>query len=222
MRELPRPTSQPIHKRTARSLYWRTLALLFRWGKVPLSKAFARFRPRAPWPGHDACWTSLEEYGRWLPHHVRWESDPLAGVFDIFPTRETIAAQFLRNGFFAEDCDGLAYFSGQNLVSIVDDPARITIITVILDPFSFRERALFFAAHVILVFPYQGHWRVISNETLYEERYQTLAEAIQWNPYCASHPILWVEARDRHLHHLASATNLHQLERKLLRQWAHG
>ncbi len=221
MRESPRLTSHPFYKRLARSLYWRALALVFRWWKIPISKIFAYFQPRAPWPGHETGWTNLEEYGRWLPSHVRWRSDPLGGAFDIFPTRETIAAQYVRHGVFEEDCDGLAYFSAQNLDSLADDPAKILIITVILDPFSFKERALFFAAHVFLIFPYQGQWRVISNETLYEEHYPTIAEAIQRNPYCASHPILWIEARNRHLRHLASAANVHQLERKLLRQWPH-
>ncbi len=218
MREFLRPTDQPHYKHVARSIYWRTLALVFRWGKAPLSKAFARLRPRAPWPGHQAHWETLEAYQQWLPYHVRWKSDPLGGVFDIFPTRETIAAQYVRHGVFEEDCDGLAYFSAQNLVSLADDPAKILIITVILDPFSFKERALFFAAHVLLLFPYQGRWRVISNDILYDDAFPTLADAIQWNPYCESHPILWAEARNRHLQYLASASGARQLENKLFRK----
>ena len=108
MRQLPHPTPQPVPKRMARGAYWRLLALVFRWGKVPFSRAVSRLEPRAQWPGHDAHWETLEEYAAWLPWHVRWKPDRLGGIVDAFPTRETIAAQFRDNGVFEEDCDGLA------------------------------------------------------------------------------------------------------------------
>jgi len=219
MRELPVPSPQPVHKRVARGAYWRFLALVFRWGKVPFSKALARLEPRAPWPGHDAYWQSLEEYAQWLPQHVRWKPDRLGGIVDAFPTRETIAAQFRNKGYFEEDCDGLAYFSGQNLIHFVDNPNKITLVTVILDPFTFKTRPLLYAAHVIVVFLYRGKWRVISNATLYPDEFDSFAEAVQFNPYCRDHPVLWVEVRDKDLHLYAAGSDLLAVERKMQEVW---
>ncbi len=219
MRELPIPTAQPVHRRLARSAYWRLLALVFRWGKVPFSKALGRLEKRAPWPGHDARWDSLDEYARWLPQHVRWKPDRLSGFIDAFPTKETIAAQFRDKGIFEEDCDGLAYFSAQNLVSFADDPNRITVVTVVLDPFSFKRQALLYAAHVIVIFPYEGKWRVISNDTLYPDEFEHFAEAIQFNPYCHDHPVLWTEVRDKDLKLYAAGADLKQVEEKMLAVW---
>ncbi len=219
MRELPRPTPQPWHRHLARSAYWRLLAGVFRWGKVPLSKLLSHLEPRAPWPGHQARWDSLEEYAQWLPQHVHWKPDRLNGLIDLFPTRETIAAQFQRQGYFEEDCDGLAYFSAQNILPFVDNPNQITLVTVVLDPFTFPKNPLLYAAHVILVFPYREKWRVISNETLYPQTFDTFAEAVQFNPYCQDHPILWVEARDKDLHLYASGANVLEVQRKLEEVW---
>ncbi len=219
MKTLPRPTPQPVHRRMVRGAYWRLLASIFRWGKIPFSHLLARFEPRAEWPGHDAHWESLEDYGRWLATHVRWKPDRLGGLIDVFPTREMIAAQFQSRGIFEDDCDGLAYFSGQNLIQFADDPNQITLVTVILDPFTFEESPLLYAAHVLVVFPYLGKWRVISNEILFPEAYNSFAEAVQFNPYCREHPVLWAEARDRDLHLYASDANLHALEQKLTEIW---
>jgi len=219
MGELLRPTPQPTHRRLARGAYWRFLALIFRWGKVPFSKFWGRFVPRASWPGHDARWESLEEYSQWLREHVRWKPDRLGGLIDVFPTRETIAAQFRDKGIFEEDCDGLAFFSGQNVIQFADDPNKITLVTVVLDPYTFEKKPLLYAAHVILVFPYQGKWRVISNDTLYPEAFDSFAEAVQFNPYCRNHPILWAEARDKDLHLYAASSDIQELERKLKEVW---
>ncbi len=219
MRELPRPTPQPPHRRLARGAYWRLLALVFRWGKAPFSKIWGRLEPRAEWPGHDAHWDSLEAYGRWLRSHVRWKPDRLGGLIDVFPSRETIAAQFKTKGVFEDDCDGLAYFSGQNLIQFADDPNKITLVTVVLDPYTFKEKPLLYAAHVIVAFPYRGKWRVISNDALYPDEFDSFAEAVQLNPYCRDHPVLWAEARDRDLHLYAADADLRALERKLEDVW---
>ena len=214
-----RSTTQPVHRRAARGAYWRFLGWVFRWGKVPFSRIITRFQPKAPWPGHDAQWDSLEDYAQWLPQHVRWKPDRLKGLVDFFPTRETIAAQFQAKGLFEEDCDGLAYFSAQNLIPFADDPNQITLVTVVLDPFTFAENPLLYSAHVIVVFPYQGRWRVISNDTLYPDTFDSFAQAVQHNPYCRDHPILWVEARDKDLRLYASGSDLDAVERKLLEVW---
>ena len=219
MRDMLRPTSQPAPRRIARGVYWRLLALVFRWGKVPFSKFLGRLSPRAAWPGHDAQWKSLEDYGRWLHSHVHWKPDRLGGLIDVFPTRETVAAQFKEKGVFEDDCDGLAYFSGQNLIQFADDPNKITLVTVVLDPYTFQENSLLYSAHVIVIFPYQGQWRVISNNVLYPDAFDSFAEAVQFNPYCRDHPVLWAEARDRDLHLYASDSDLRALERKLEEVW---
>ncbi len=219
MARLLSPSPQPAHRRAARGAYWRALALVFRWGKVPFSKLLGRLEKRAPWPGHDAHWQTLEEYARWLPGHVRWKPDRLSGLIDVFPTRETIAAQFRQKGYFEEDCDGLAYFSAQNLIQFVEDPNKITIVTVVLDPFTFKEQALLYSAHVIVVFQYRGKWRVISNDTLYDDAFDSFAEAVQFNPYCRDHPVLWTEVRDKDLHLYASGSNLLEVEKKMQEVW---
>lgn len=219
MRELPSPTPQPPHKRLARGMYWRALALVFRWGKVPFSKVIGRMEAKAPWPGHNAHWEHLEDYAKWLPKHVRWTPDRLGGIIDVFPTRETIAAQFREKGYFEEDCDGLAYFSGQNLIQFVENPNKITLVTVVLDPYSFKKKPLLHAAHVIVVFEYHGKWRVISNDTLYPDEFDTFAEAVQFNPYCRNHPVLWVEVRDKDLHLYAAGSDLLRVEQKMQEVW---
>jgi hypothetical protein len=213
------PTSQPPAKRLARGAYWRLLAAVFRWGKVPFSKLIARMRPRAPWPGHEVQWESLEAYGQWLRTHARWKPDRLRGLIDVFPTRETLAAQFRAKGYVEDDCDGLAYFSAQNVIPFADDPNKITIVTVVLDPYTFSRQPLLYAAHVILLFPHEGAWRVISNNVLYPDAYDSFAEAVQHNPYCRGHPVLWAEARDKDLHLYASDADLLALEARLEEVW---
>lgn len=199
---------QPAGRRLARRLYWRALAVTFRFFKGPVSSAANRLRPRAAWPGHKDTWTSLEEYAEWLPRHVRWKPDPLNGAIDLFPDRATIAAQFRDRGRFEEDCDGLAYFSAQNLPQFVADPSQIFIVTVVLDPYTFAKDRLLYAAHVICVFRYDDFWRVISNDTLYRDRFDSFAQAVQHNPYCTAHPVLWVEVRTPQLKRLYSGPKL--------------
>ncbi len=206
---------QPAHRRAARDVYRRFLALSFRAGKRPRSSFLNWFRPWAQWPGHDAEWDTLEEYAQWLPRNVRWRADSLNGLIDVFPTRSTIAAQFQEKGIFEDDCDGLAYFSAQNLPQFVEDPDKIYIVTMIMDPYSFDKDALLYAAHVITVFQHEGVWRVISNDTLYPDHYDSFAQAVQQNPYAASHPVLWAEARDKDLNRIASDSDLAALEAKL-------
>lgn len=206
---------QPAHRHAARGVYKRFLSTSFRMGKRPRSSFLNWFRPRAEWPGHDAKWDSLEEYAQWLPRNVRWKADSLNGLIDVFPTRDTIAAQFQEKGIFEDDCDGLAYFSAQNLPLFVEDPGKIFIVTMILDPYSFAKDALLYAAHVITVFQHKGVWRVISNDSLYPDHYDSFAQAVQQNPYTASHPVLWAEARDKDLHRIASDSDLATLEAKL-------
>lgn len=201
-------SAQPFGRRLRRRLYWRALALSFRFFKRPASSAINRLRPRAAWPGHDDVWASLEEYGQWLPRHVRWKADPLNGLIDLFPDRATIAAQFRDRKRFEEDCDGLAYFSAQNLPQFADDPSQIFLVTVVLDPYTFAKDRLLYSAHVICVFLHEASWRVISNDTLYRDRFETFVQAVQHNPYCAAHPVLWVEVRTPQLRRLYSGPRL--------------
>jgi hypothetical protein len=207
MEPLP-ATPQPFLRRLARGLYWRLLALSFRLLKPMLSALRNRLQPRATWPGHDATWPDLEAYAEWLPRHVRWHSDPLNGLVDTFPDRETIAAQFRAQGYFADDCDGLAFFSAQNVRNFADDPERVYIVTVVLDPYTFPQNPLLYAAHVICVFLHKGVWRVISNDTLYRQYFSSFAEAVQNNPYCAGHPVLWAEVRNAELKPIVSGQHL--------------
>jgi hypothetical protein len=219
MRERLQPSAQPLHKRAARGAYWRLLAAVFRWGKVPFSRVLARLEKRAPWPGHDAHWSSIEAYAQWLPQHVRWTPDRLNGLIDAFPTRETIAAQMQEKGIFENDCDGLAYFSAQNLIRLVREPNKITLVTVIMDPFTFEKQPLLYSAHVILIFWHEGYWRVISNDTLYPDKFESFAEAIQHNPYCQQHPVLWVEVRDKDLRLYAAGADLLKVQQKMAQVW---
>ena len=157
-------STQPAHRRLARGVYRRFLCPDLPRQQTAFSAIYNFFQPRAPWPGHDAEWDSLTDYAQWLPRHVRWRIDRLNGVIDVFPDRETIAAQFRDRGYFEDDCDGLAYFSAQNLPQFVADPDRIFIVTLILDPYTFAHNALTYAAHVICVFYHDSAWRVISND----------------------------------------------------------
>ena len=207
MEPLP-ATPQPFLRRLARGLYWRLLALSFRLLKPMLSALRNRLQPRAAWPGHDATWPDLEAYAEWLPRHVRWHSDPLNGLVDTFPDRETIAAQFRARGYFEDDCDGLAFLSAQNVRQFADDPDRVYIVTIVLDPYTFPQNPLLYAAHVICVFLHKGVWRVISNDTLYREHFPSFAAAVQNNPYCAGHPVLWAEVRNADLKPIVSGRRL--------------
>jgi len=197
-----------LPQRVTRGSYSRGLTLWFRWGKTSLSRLANLLRPRATWPQHVPFWRSLEEYAAWLPHHVRWTPDPLGGVFDTYLSPATLAAQMRNRGRIEKDCDGLAQFSALNLTYLLPQPQEVFIVTVILDPFSFDKQALLYAAHVLCVFRHEGDWRVISNDSLYPERYPSFAAAVQHNPYCAGHPLLWFEVRDIHLKRLHSGRRL--------------
>lgn len=204
---------QPAPRRVARRVYWRSLALSFRFFKRPFSELRNHlFLPRSQWPGHDDVWENLEAYAEWLPRHVRWRADPLNGALDFFPDRATIAAQFRDKGRFEEDCDGLAYFSAQNVQQFVADPSQIFVVTIVLDPYTFAKDRLLYAAHVICVFRHERAWRVISNDTLYRDRFDSFAQAVQYNPYCTGHPVLWVEVRTPNLRRLFSGPKLERFD----------
>lgn len=208
MREQLAATSQPPIRRAARAMYHTLLALWFAFGKTRLSRVVNLFRRKAPWPGHEVSWHSVEEMAEALPKLVQWTPDPLGGAFDTFYNREIIAARFRKEGLLQKDCDGLALFAAYHLESLLPPPRRIYLVTVVLDPFTFARQPLAYAAHVICVFRYRGAWRVISNDTLYPETYESFAEAVQYNPYCAAHPVLWFEVRDIHLKRLFSGRRL--------------
>lgn len=208
MREQLVASSLPLPQRAARAGYQRVLAVWFARGKIILSRWINFFRRKAPWPSYEAPWRSLEEYAQWLPNHVRWTPDPVGGAFDTFYNREIVAERYRKKGIFEKDCDGLALFSAYNLELLLRDPRHIYLVTVILDPFSFSKSRLLHAAHVLCVFRHEGAWRVISNDTLYPEHFESFAEAVQYNPYCANHPVLWFEVRDTALRRLHMGTRL--------------
>ncbi|NOZ50144.1 MAG: hypothetical protein GXP37_08880 [Chloroflexi bacterium] len=201
-------SSQPPPQRLLRRGYQRLLAGWFGGGKVGLSHLLNLFRRKAPWPSYTISWRSLDEYARLLPKLVIWQPDPLGGAIDTFYNREIIAAKYRQKGVFAKDCDGLALFSAYNLELLLRQPAVIYVVTVILDPFSFAKSPLLYAAHVICVFRHEGAWRVISNDTLYAEPFESLAAAVQHNPYCAQHPVLWFEVRNTSLKRLHAGRQL--------------
>ncbi len=201
-------TRQPAHRRLARGLYRRSLAVSFRALKIPLSGIANGVAPKAPWTSFAPRWDTLEEYAAWLPQHAAWRSDRLGGLLDYFPSLNTIAGQFRDKGKFEDDCDGLALFSAQNVRQFADDPDAVYVVTLILDPFSFDQNALQRAAHVICVFRREGAWQVVSNTDVFADRFPSFAAAVQNNPYCARHPVLWVEVRDARLRRLTSDADL--------------
>ena len=175
------------------------LKVWFRWGKVPLSRLADLFRPHLPW--QQRAFASLEEYGQWLPSAVRWKQEPLGGAFDTFPSLEHIEWQLQTKGLFEDDCDGLAFFSAQNLLPFYNDPADGYVVTIIINPFQVGVQ---YAAHVLCIFRSSGFWRVISNDELYPQRWSSFEDALQENGYCRGHPLLHVEIRDRNLRYLRS------------------
>lgn len=181
------------------ALYVFGLKVWLRWGKMALSSLADRFRPHLPWQGH--TFASLEEYGRWLPGAVRWKQEPLGGIFDTFPSLEHIEWQLQTRGRFEDDCDGLAYFSAQNVLPFCDNPADCHVVTVIINPF---EVGVMYAAHVLCIFRSGGFWRVISNDELYPQRWDSFEQALQENGYCRGHALLHVEIRDAHLRYQRS------------------
>jgi len=181
------------------ALYVFGLKLWFRWGKLALSWVVNLFRPRLPWQRR--AFASLEAYGEWLPGAVAWKQEPLSGAFDTFPSLEHIEWQLETRGRFEDDCDGLAYFSANNVLPFCDDPAECFVVTVIINPF---EVGLLYAAHVMCIFKSEGAWRVISNDELLAQRWSTFEEALEQNPYCRGHRLLHVEVRDHNLRYLRS------------------
>jgi hypothetical protein len=170
------------------------LLVWLRWGKMLLSRLANAFRPRLPW--QPLTFASLEAYGLWLPTAVRWQMEPLRGLFDTFPSLGNIAWQLQTHGYFADDCDGLAYFSAQNVLPFCDDPAICYVVSVILNPF---EVGLVSSAHALCIFQSGGVWRVVSNDALYSEQWPSFEEALQQNDYCQGHPLLYAEIRDANL-----------------------
>lgn len=181
------------------ALYVFGLKTWFRWGKVPLSRLVDLWRPHLPWQQRSHA--SLEAYGQWLPTAVRWKQEPLGGAFDTLPSLEYIEWQLQTQGLFEDDCDGLAYFSAQNVLPFCDAPSDCYVVTIVINPF---EVGLLYAAHVLCIFKSGGFWRVTSNDELYPQRWSSLEEALQENAYCRGHQLLHVEIRDRDLRHLLS------------------
>jgi len=186
-------------RRCLLALYVLGLKVWFRWGKPLLSRLVNAFRPRLPW--QERSFTSLEAYGQWLSTAVCWKIEPLGGVFDTFPSLEHIEWQLQTRGRFEDDCDGLAYFSANNVLPFCDDPADCYVVSVVINPF---EVGLLYAAHVLCIFKSGGTWRVISNDKLYPQRWSSFEEALQQNPYCSGHQLLHVEIRDHRLRYLRS------------------
>jgi len=213
-------TRQPAHRRLVRGLYWRGLAISFRALKIPLSTIANAVAAKAPWSSFATRWDTLEEYAAWLKprRYADWRPDPLGGLLDYFPSLDTIAAQFRDKGKFVDDCDGLALFSAQNVRQFADDPDAVYIVTLIMDPFSFDDKALERAAHVICVFRREGVWRVVSNTDVFDERFPSLAAAVQKNSYCIIHPVLWAEVRNTRLRRLASGPDLDAIGQSMERR----
>jgi hypothetical protein len=178
--------------------YVVVLGTYFRWVKLPLSRLVSRFRPKIAF--QPPVLSSLEEYAGWISQHLRWRSDPLNGVLDIFPDLRYLAWQLDRKGMAEEDCDGLAYFHASAVAQFADSPSDIYVVTIVLDP---RRISLQEAAHVICIFRSGGKWRVISNLEVYPRRYPTFLAALSENPYCRGRPIKLVEVRDAHLRRVA-------------------
>jgi hypothetical protein len=172
------------------------LLVWLRWGKVVLSRLANAFRPGLPW--RSFTFASLAAYGKWLRMKARWKMEPLHGLFDTFPSRENIAWQLKTHGYFADDCDGLAYFSAQNVLPFCDGPAVCYVVSVILNPF---EVGLVYTAHALCILQSGGVWRVISNNRLYPQQWPSFEEALQENDYCQGHPLLYAEIRDANLHY---------------------
>ncbi len=214
-------TRQPTHRRLTRGFYWRGLRVFFRALKVPVSTLANGLAPKASWTSFAARWDTLEDYAAWLsqPEHAAWRSDRLGGLLDFFPNLSTIAAQFRDKGRFEEDCDGLALFSAQNVRQFTDETDAAYVVTLILDPFSFDQNALQLAAHVICVFRREGAWRVVSNTSVFADRFPSFARAVQNNPYCTGHPVLWAEVRNFRLHRLVSGPNLDRVGQEMERRY---
>jgi len=172
------------------------LLVWLRWGKILLSHLANFFRHRLPW--QPLTFASLEAYGQWLPTAVCWKMEPLHGFLDTFPSLEHIAWQLKTSGRFADDCDGLAYFSAHNVLPFCDDPNDCYVASVVLNPFAV---GWLYTAHALCIFRSGGHWRVISNDYLYPQRWNSFEEALQENDYCLGWPMLYAEIRDAKLHY---------------------
>ena len=181
-------------KRRQRAAVWgwkQGLAIWMTRFKRPFSRAVMRLRPSLPWQPLE--FASLEEYAQWLPQHVRWVPDPLGGVIDFFPSLGYMAWQLFTKGEFEDDCDGLAFFSAAHVEPFCDRPEDRYLVTVLINPY---EMGLANAAHVMLFFKREGKWRIISNQLLYEQRWETFLEALTGNPYVGGRPVLWTVIHD--------------------------
>jgi hypothetical protein len=174
--------------------YVAAVSAYFRWGKRPLSRLTYLFGHKPA--GEAPAFASLEEYAAWMSAGLRWRSDHLGGVWDVFPTMDQMIWQLEKQGYVEDDCDGLAYFSAQMVRQFADDPAQVYVVTLILNP---RGLPLQRAAHVLCIFRAGGKWRVISNNELYPRRYATFDEALRENPYTRGQEIEFIEVRDADL-----------------------
>ena len=181
-------------KRRQRAAVWgwkQGLAIWMTRFKRPFSRAVMSLRPSLPWQPLE--FATLEEYAQWLPQHVRWVPDPLGGVVDFFPSLGYMAWQLFTKGEFEDDCDGLAFFSAANVEPFCDRPEDRYLVTVLINPF---DMGLANAAHVMLFFKHQGKWRVISNQVLFDQRWDTFLDALMGNPYVGGRPVLWTVIQD--------------------------
>jgi hypothetical protein len=112
---------------------------------------------------------------------------------DFFPSLEHAAWQLATKGIFEDDCDGLAYFSAANVEKFCDRPEDRYLVTLLINPF---DVGLANAAHVVLFFRHQGYWRIISNQHLYPQRWDSFFEALKTNPYVGGRPVLWAAVQD--------------------------
>jgi hypothetical protein len=176
------------------------LRLYLRWLKLPISAAANRLKPQIPW--QPRSWPDLDGYAAWLSAHAEWISDPFGGALDVFPSLGHLEWQLAHRSKVQDDCDGLACFSAANLSQFCARPEDVYVVTVVLNPFSFPEKGLLYAAHVLCIFRCRDEWRVISNQYLDPGRWPTFAEAVVDNSYARGRPILYCEVRDRDLRFL--------------------
>ncbi len=189
-------------RRLALVFYIAGLQIWFRTVKVPLSRAAGYFRD-----GIDPVnrsFPSLEEFAAWWQTHARWRADPFNGVLDMFPTLGQAELQLRRNACVEDDCDGLAYVAANQLRAHYGPANEVYVVTIITDPFSWKQDALAMAAHVICVFGHQDQWRIVSNEALFPDTWADFETAVNDNPYTRGHPVLFYEVRTSDLKFIRS------------------
>lgn len=178
------------------NLYVLLIRAWLRWGKPVRSKVAGLFQPKVDFDVADVQFDSLSEFADWLKEHTEWRSDPVRGLFDLYPSLGHLFWQLEHNGVVQDDCDGLSYFSAACVAPYCDSPRDRYLVDIVLDPF---EIELARSAHNICVFRRHGKWRVISNGMLDAGKWPTLDEAVRGNSYAQDYSVLWWEARDINL-----------------------